>query len=279
MSYEIKSRVDLKKQITHLVKYLDSFVGFENKGNEDITLTTSSEGNTIETQNIISCQIVNYGSESDKVNEYKVFNFCHQEKDKYSIELLKFFKSAKNKSILSICKFDPQNDDGIWYKDRKHSDTVQKYSLEYMERDTVAKYERFENDDHCVKQWDNWVKLMFKIYPTAASVFVKNLTLPIESKSDFNLYSGIFLTFACQLNFKQIGIIGRICETLLQEIAFKNLIPTLYTDMQRQATKAAISQVMARNMSHNIGSHVLSRLVTPDRILEIINYKPNNYER
>lgn len=32
-----------------------------------------------------------------------------------------------------------------------------------------------------------------------------------------------------------------------------------FSDIGRQATKSAISQVMARNMSHNIGSHVLSK--------------------
>lgn len=37
--------------------------------------------------------------------------------------------------------------------------------------------------------------------------------------------------------------------------------------VKRQATKAAISQVMARNMSHNIGSHVLSRMIRWNDIL------------
>lgn len=36
-----------------------------------------------------------------------------------------------------------------------------------------------------------------------------------------------------------------------------------------QATRAAISQVMARNMSHNIGSHVLSKLLKDDQIKQI----------
>lgn len=36
--------------------------------------------------------------------------------------------------------------------------------------------------------------------------------------------------------------------------------------IKRQATRAAVSQVMARNMSHNIGSHVLSKLVTKTAI-------------
>lgn len=44
--------------------------------------------------------------------------------------------------------------------------------------------------------------------------------------------------------------------------------------LKQYATRAAISQIMARNMSHNIGSHVLSRMVTEKSIKdEIINCK------
>ena len=52
-----------------------------------------------------------------------------------------------------------------------------------------------------------------------------------------------------------------------------------------QATKAAISQVMARNMSHNIGSHVISKFVTKKDVEDILGadhknasspYKPLN---
>lgn len=40
--------------------------------------------------------------------------------------------------------------------------------------------------------------------------------------------------------------------------------------IQQQAIKAALSQVMARNMSHNIGSHVLSRMVEKGTIARFI---------
>lgn len=58
-----------------------------------------------------------------------------------------------------------------------------------------------------------------------------------------------------------------------------NLISGLIQEKEtlRHATRAAISQVMARNMSHNIGSHVLSRLVDKGQI-EILKSSENNYE-
>lgn len=53
---------------------------------------------------------------------------------------------------------------------------------------------------------------------------------------------------------------------LIESKAQESIFPLLMEQITQQATRAAISQVMARNMSHNIGSHVLSRLVTPDTL-------------
>jgi len=55
------------------------------------------------------------------------------------------------------------------------------------------------------------------------------------------------------------------------------LIENKQKDLEEQATRAAISQVMARNMSHNIGSHVMNKLVNK---LQDINLKRevSNYE-
>lgn len=49
-------------------------------------------------------------------------------------------------------------------------------------------------------------------------------------------------------------------------------------EAEKQATRAAISQVMARNMSHNIGSHVLSRLITETAVKQVFyrNKQSNN---
>jgi len=53
-------------------------------------------------------------------------------------------------------------------------------------------------------------------------------------------------------------------ETIIEKFLFSYALNSIASDSQAglllQATKAAISQVMARNMSHNVGSHVLSKL-------------------
>lgn len=63
---------------------------------------------------------------------------------------------------------------------------------------------------------------------------------------------------------RMIRRLGQVtADTIFYEkFAVKNL--------QQQAIKAALSQVMARNMSHNIGSHVLSRMVETGTIRNFI---------
>lgn len=51
------------------------------------------------------------------------------------------------------------------------------------------------------------------------------------------------------------------------------LIPELSKDLQSQATRAAISQVMARNTSHNMGAHVMNKLIGELRELNILNFE------
>jgi len=59
-----------------------------------------------------------------------------------------------------------------------------------------------------------------------------------------------------------------IRRPIIETKAKETLFPFLFSTLNKHATRAAISQVMARNMSHNIGSHVLSNMVTEDSVKE-----------
>lgn len=52
-----------------------------------------------------------------------------------------------------------------------------------------------------------------------------------------------------------------IRKPLIQAQAKETLIPYYSNEVKRQAIKSAVSAVMSRNMSHNIGSHVLARFI------------------
>ena len=262
MSISKKIIFNFESKLKQLVLRINSITSIVDETDFKFKQTDNSD-----TGNVISCQIVNFNFEHESLNHYQVYNFCHQLQC-YEDKLKEYFSKTDqngyyiNKSILSIHK--EQNDDRIWYSefDQHPLDKDIELELEYRQPDpTTAIYEKYKSVAASKIQWDNWCNLMREIYPNyTVSVFCKILGIPI---SDSNiLYSGIFLTLSCKLTFTQIGIIGNICETLLNEIAFKDLLPSLYKNIEIQATRAAISQVMARNMSHNIGSHVMNKLIT-----------------
>lgn len=71
----------------------------------------------------------------------------------------------------------------------------------------------------------------------------------------------------------------RIGFNEVKEIYYKGIEANHKREIERQSTRAAISQVMARNMSHNIGSHVLSRLVTDQSLEDYLNYCPKKNDK
>ncbi len=82
------------------------------------------------------------------------------------------------------------------------------------------------------------------------------------------------------LNISYIG------ESPLKDNKFSEIIKGKYSlieailhenEVKLQATRAAISQVMARNMSHNIGSHVLAKMITKDAVKVNFQWNKKKY--
>ncbi|WP_291124931.1 hypothetical protein [Flavobacterium sp. UBA6031] len=76
-------------------------------------------------------------------------------------------------------------------------------------------------------------------------------------------------------NLRQVvGFLFQNINTLVNTFYTSEAFATRQEEINRHATRAAISQVMARNMSHNIGSHVLSKMVTVESVRN--KYKKDN---
>ena len=97
--------------------------------------------------------------------------------------------------------------------------------------------------------------------------------------SSYKLNLSIFFLFNCHLPSRKIEKIRQLTDEYLLEVSTKKIAELFgYKELllKKQATKAAISQVMARNSSHNIGSHVMNKL-TNANFLE--NLKVNNLDK
>lgn len=110
---------------------------------------------------------------------------------------------------------------------------------------------------------DKWVESIHEIYHDCRHLYF--------IKADFEQIpsSGLFVYLDKRIT------VGTLQKELLKEKALSFLrkgaldvvVPGQFERITQLATKAAISQVMARNMSHNIGSHVLTKFKLPDQIL------------
>jgi hypothetical protein len=87
----------------------------------------------------------------------------------------------------------------------------------------------------------------------------------IAIQSSINFYNNLSISFVGESPLFD----NRFAEVIKGKL---NLIEYLLQEeeIKVQARKAAISQVMLRNMSHNIGSHVLANLTLPESILEMV---------
>lgn len=238
----------------------------------DDLLTGTAKKNRNEYYKVLSVQLINFGGENDL---FEVYDNCSNLPE-YEDKLIEYFQDKTkryNKSLLNLIKATPQSDDGIWYKLNESnipflkSKDPHKLSKNFLPDVFASFYDfkkkkKYNKYDISKEIWNSWCHYVFvEIYPKKAkSILMKKIE--VEISKGYKIYSALVFCFTEQIGHKNVAVISSLSETLLNKIAYKKLIPSLYENSIRQATRAAISQVMARNMSHNIGSHVLSKLVS-----------------
>ena len=106
-----------------------------------------------------------------------------------------------------------------------------------------------------------------------AEVLIPYLTLDPDPDIDYNCSDDLKVNFIGSNPLKK----NDIYDALIKEQI--NFISSLIQENKTliHATRAAISQVMARNMSHNHGSHVLAKLTTSAALSDEIILKRTKY--
>lgn len=94
------------------------------------------------------------------------------------------------------------------------------------------------------------------------------------------IYANVGIDDSCLKNDPEkkiiVGYFLRGFRKLIEQISFNLIVDMKNFQMRQTAVRAAIAQVMARNMSHNFGSHVLSNLID-DKVSE--NVKDVNVKK
>lgn len=124
--------------------------------------------------------------------------------------------------------------------------------------------------------WNSWCSIISNFYPNCNSIYF--------IKEDFNNLvqtTALFIYFNTDistLDKRRKGWLTKASKAFLYEEAVNVFLPKHIREINIQSVRAAISQVMARNMSHNIGSHVLNNLTDGSILSKIINYECKSYQ-
>lgn len=124
--------------------------------------------------------------------------------------------------------------------------------------------------------WNTWCNNISKFYPTCNSIyFVKLGFNNLVQTTALFIY---FNTDVSSIDKRRKGWLTKASKAFLYEEAVNVFLPKHVDEIKLQSVRAAISQVMARNMSHNIGSHVLNNLTDGTILSKITNYECKSYQ-
>lgn len=243
-------------------------------------------------------QVVQKEHDFSKLNLSTVsalFNINDQEKYIVDIPFKEYYfdlnESIKNKGLLSLFK----DKDGCYLKNQ-----FVIYCYNFINNSEFHLYEchtssEIELQKEIIKAWlpilhsgafhstNAWKCKEIKDCPSCDVDYRITMLFYFDSLEVFGYDGHINFTFYQEGSNrfdkkKEIEAIKNYKVPLLKAKASEILIPELKIEIQNQATRAAISQVMARNMSHNIGSHVMNALITDSYLENFKVSEPKSYK-
>jgi len=175
-------------------------------------------------------------------NDYQSYDYYDTEQHYYANSDEDDNYCEKNKYIIPQYNYHHQDDIKI--------DNTGKYYFS-----DLTKKENF---------WSSWCQCFDNHWKKPNSTLRTCLKIRLD---DYDYVVSAFLVFAKPI--KEQEKVVKICHELLNQIITEQYIAEIRkqeTEIREQATRASIAQVMARCMSHNLGSHVISKMVTVDAI-------------
>lgn len=190
-----------------------------------------------------------FNKEQDKKQDFTTFEWVLYEYDVYSDDIILIKKPIKSSIGLTNCE-----DICMLWLPLLHS------SIYYCKENSWMNKIGDKNvisQSKCISS----ITVIFSIIAINENDFhgINNFTLYAEN-------SEISIDKIELLLYEQYG-------QLIEAKLFESILPYKGKEIKKQALKAAISQVMARNSSHNIGSHVMNKLVGDLSKIKIENYK------
>lgn len=225
-------------------------------------------------------------SERNSSNEevYEIYSLdCSQNMAYYNSIWNKYLEIYENK--FSHFEFDRHTDKG-WYdkdvifqnvemKTNSFKDLNKLIKIDKVVLSDVEIEERPNTEAHFINADDGWIKFISEL-KTHGIERAFNLSwvssyihIPNSEFLDYpKWYVSCYLLVDLGKKISDKRFYKRAFRPAISKLLFNTslsfhelLIENKQVDLELQATRAAISQVMARNTSHNIGAHVMNKLI------------------
>jgi hypothetical protein len=123
----------------------------------------------------------------------------------------------------------------------------------------------FRNKDKLKPFWNAWKRKIKKHFPEAKSTLWSYVVLRRQEEQSEPIICSAYFIFSGDIGKDKSVIINKINQDYLYLFVTEHF----YNDIQLQATKSSISDIINRNMAHHITSHVSNR-ATLDKVLQRI---------
>ena len=216
---------------------------------------------------IYAFQIVNY----NVGGSYSVATFEPSD-GKYSQAVDDYFKDTKNKSITNL----------ILSKDEDYLDAPcpknieQIYTYDNVKTTLkIASDVKYKNVVESTKSYERWRN----VFPKNGHFFT-NARFTIGGNE---ISSCLVITLNQNLTKNENTLLIQQCFKIFYQLTKDVLIPNLndkitgdQISLRNTSRKSSLAAVMSRNMSHNIGSHVLNKLSSPAAIQDFFGLTKSN---
>lgn len=235
-------------------------------------------------EGLINNKVISIGSVSCYGNIYG--------KEEYLVDVpYKSYYDNINKEITRVSEIDGKSDLSlIFYNNLDKKQGFVKYEYVYFKYSVFEEDAIYLNDiklsaglkekDNICKQWlpllhssvffcqeNSWKNDLLKSNnkPTSEPISIVNIffsIIKLEEDDFHGTYNFTLYSENPDINFEKIELYAyEKYAPLLESKLLELILPHKSKESKKQAIRAAISQVMARNMSHNIGSHVMNKLI------------------
>lgn len=187
------------------------------------------------------------------------FSYPKEVLNNYYYHIYNFINNTGGKTLMLINNYENKYTSILFEENNKKDDyyEIDPDNMYYSLHDEVFRYKKIKNVDALL---NNWNKYVHKNIGISSFMFSK-----IYYKIDDRYFVSAINTGWNYSTFQKVKKDRILVDKIIEKFLWRHSLNVVATDINRELKKKSIlsnvAQISSRNMSHNIGSHVLANLI------------------